>query len=232
MSNIHYFGGNGNIGGNGTFTTTQPVQLVQPFQSRFGVPIDNTQLIEIYNAILEGDEKKIMSLLNSLSIFSFSNNINETLNIPNNPFRYTLLHNAIDMRASTIVIKKLISLGADLNIKDKRGRTCFDLLSTCGNEQVIRDIYSVKDDQILEYKTKIQVKDLDIRTKDSRIELLNNDKKKLQEALDKVRLEKQNLQDEIMTSRKRSIDQDTEIKNLKEQKKKLIKQTKIEKNNF
>jgi hypothetical protein len=227
MSNIHYFGGNSNFGGNGTFTTTQLGQPVQPFPSIFGVPIDNTQLIEIYNAILEGDEKKIMSLLNSLSIFSFSNNINETLNIPNNPFRYTLLHNAIDMRASTIVIKKLISLGADLNIKDKRGRTCFDLLSTCGNEQVIRDIYSAKDDQILEYKTKIQVKDLDIRTKDSKIELLNNDKKKLQEALDKVRLEKQNLQDEIMTSRKRSIDQDTEIKNLKEQKKKLIKQTKI-----
>ena len=227
MSNIHCFGGNGNFGGNSnfagsTFTTTQ----FQPFPTRFGVPIDNTQLIEIYNAILEEDDKKIMMLLNSLSIFP-SCNMNETLNIPNNPFRYTLLHNAIDMKASTIVIKKLISLGADLNIKDKRGRTCFDLLSRCGNEQVIRDIYSAKDDQILEYKTKIQVKDLDIRTKDSRIELLNNDKKKLQEALDKVRLEKQNLQDEIMTSRKRSIDQDTEIKNLKEQKKKLVKQTKI-----
>jgi len=218
MANIHHFGGNG------TFTTTQPFTRTSE-QSRFGIQ-NNNQLIEIYNAILEGDEKKTIMLLNSLSIFP-SCNINETLNIPNNPFRYTLLHNAIDMKASTAIIKKLISLGADLNVKDKRGRTCYELLSTCANEQVIRDIYAAKDDQIREHILRSETSNLDLKLNRDQIETLKNDKKKLQEALDKVRLEKQNLQDEIMVSRKRTIELEGKNKDLEEQKKKLIKQTRL-----
>lgn len=218
MANIHHFGGNG------TFTTTQPFSRTSE-QSRFGIQ-NNNQLIEIYNAILEGDEKKTIMLLNSLSIFP-SCNINETLNIPNNPFRYTLLHNAIDMKASTAIIKKLISLGADLNVKDKRGRTCYELLSTCANEQVIRDIYAAKDDQIREHILRNETFNLDLKLNRDQIETLKNDKKKLQEALDKVRLEKQNLQDEIMVSRKRTIELEGKNKDLEEQKKKLIKQTRL-----
>ena len=219
MANIHHFGGNG------TFTTTQPFSRTSE-QPRFGIQNDNRQLIEIYNAILEGDEKKTIMLLNSLSIFP-SCNINETLNIPNNPFRYTLLHNAIDMRASTAIIKKLISLGADLNVKDKRGRTCYELLSTCANEQVIRDIYAAKDDQIREYISRSETFNLDLKLHRDQIETLKNDKKKLQEALDKVRLEKQNIQDEIMVSRKRNIELEGKNKDLEEQKKKLIRQTRL-----
>jgi hypothetical protein len=214
MANIHHFGGNG------TFTTTQP------FPTSFGIQNDNRQLIEIYNAILEGDEKKTIMLLNSLSIFP-SCYINETLNIPNNPFRYTLLHNAIDMRASTAIIKKLISLGADLNVKDKRGRTCYELLSTCANEQVIRDIYAAKDDQIREYISRSETFNLDLKIHKDQIETLKSDKKKLQEALDKVRLEKQKIQDEIMVSRKRNIELEGKNKDLEEQKKKLIRQTRL-----
>jgi hypothetical protein len=211
MANIRYFG-------NGTFTTTQP--------PTFGFSEPKITLIDIYNAILDGDNSKTLVLLNSLNSSQISS-INETLNIPNNPFRYTLLHNAIDMRASTAVIKKLISLGADLNIKDKRGRTCYELLSTCANEQVIRDIYAAKDDQIKEYMTKNDTFNKDLKIYKDQIEALKNDKKKLQDALEKVRLEKQNLQDEIMLSRKRNIELDGKNKDLEEQKKKLIKQTRL-----
>jgi len=216
MANIRYFG-NGNFG-NGTFTNTQP--------PTFGFDDPKTILTDIYNAILEGDETKTMRLLNSLNSSQISN-INETLNIPNNPFRYTLLHNAIDMRASTAVIKKLISLGADLNVKDKRGRTCYELLSTCANEQVIRDIYNAKEDKLREYMTKNDSYNRDLNSYKEQIEVLKNDKKKLQEALEKVRLEKQSLQDEIMISRKRTIDLEGKNKDLEEQKKKLIKQTRL-----
>jgi ankyrin repeat protein len=218
MANIHHFGGNG------TFTTTQPFTRTSE-QSRFGIQ-NNNQLIEIYNAILEGDEKKTIILLNSLSILP-SYNINETLNIPNNPFRYTLLHNAIDMKASTAIIKKLILLGADLNVKDKRGRTCYELLSTCADEQVIRVFLDAKDDQIREHILRSETFNLDLKLNRDQIETLKNDKKKLQEALDKVRLEKQNLQDEIMVSRKRTIELEGKNKDLEEQKKKLIKQTRL-----
>jgi ankyrin repeat protein len=216
MANIRYFG-NGNFG-NGTFTNTQP--------PAFGFDNPNTILTDIYNAILEGDETKTMRLLNSLNSSQISN-INETINIPNNPFRYTLLHNAIDMRASTAVIKKLISLGANLNIKDKRGRTCYELLSTCSNEQVIRDIYDAKEDKLREYMTKNETYNRDLNSYKDQIETLKNDKKKLQEALEKVRLEKQSLQDEIMVSRKRTIELEGKNKDLEEQKKKLIKQTRL-----
>ena len=216
MANIRYFG-TGNFG-NGTFTTQQP--------PAFDFSDQNTTLTDIYNAILEGDESKTMRLLNSLNSFQISN-INETLNIPNNPFKYTLLHNAIDMRASTAVIKKLISLGANLNVKDKRGRTCYELLSTCANEQVIRDIYAAKDDKIKEYMTKNDTYNKDLNSYKDQIEALKNDKKKLQEALEKVRLEKQSLQDDIMVSRKRTIELEGKNKDLEEQKKKLIKQTRL-----
>jgi ankyrin repeat protein len=216
MANIRYFG-NGNFG-NGTFTNTQPPP--------FGFLDPKTILTDIYNAILEGDESKTMRLLNLLNSSQISN-INETLNIPNNPFRYTLLHNAIDMRASTAVIKKLISLGANLNIKDKRGRTCYELLSTCANEQVIRDIYDAKEDKIKEYMTKNETYNRDLNSYKDQIEALKNDKKKLQEALEKVRLEKQSLQDDIMVSRKRTIELEGKNKDLEEQKKKLIKQTRL-----
>jgi ankyrin repeat protein len=211
MANIRYFG-------NGTFTNTQP--------PTFGFTDQKNILIDIYNSILEGDESKTMKLLNSLNSSQISN-INETLNIPNNPFRYTLLHNAIDMRASTAVIKKLISLGADLNVKDKRGRTCYELLSTCANEQVIRDIYNAKEDKLREYMTKNDSYNRDLNSYKDQIEVLKNDKKKLQEALEKVRLEKQSLQDEIMISRKRTIELEGKNKDLEEQKKKLIKQTRL-----
>ena len=216
MANIRYFG-NGNFG-NGTFTNTQP--------PTFGFSDPKIVLTDIYNAILEGDERKTLALLNSLNSSQVSN-INETINIPNNPFRYTLLHNAIDMRASTAVIKKLISLGANLNIKDKRGRTCYELLSTCANEQVIRDIYDAKEDKIREYMTKNETYNRDLNSYKDQIESLKNDKKKLQEALEKVRLEKQSLQDEIMVSRKRTIELEGKNKDLEEQKKKLIKQTRL-----
>lgn len=211
MANIRYFG-------NGAYTTTQP--------PTFSFPDPKTVLSDIYNAILDGNESKTMLLLNSLNSSHISS-INETINIPNNPFRYTLLHNAIDMRASTAVIKKLISLGANLNIKDKRGRTCYELLSTCANEQVIRDIYDAKEDKLREYMSKNDSYNRDLNSYKDQIEVLKNDKKKLQEALEKVRLEKQSLQDEIMVSRKRNIELEGKNKDLEEQKKKLIKQTRL-----
>jgi ankyrin repeat protein len=211
MANIRYFG-------TGTNTFTQPPSF------NFSDP--KTILTDIYNAILEGDETKTMRLLNLLNSSQISN-INETINIQNNPFRYTLLHNAIDMRASTAVIKKLISLGADLNVKDKRGRTCYELLSTCANEQVIRDIYNAKEDKLREYMTKNDSYNRDLNSYKDQIEVLKNDKKKLQEALEKNRLEKQSLQDEIMVSRKRTIELEGKNKDLEEQKKKLIKQTRL-----
>lgn len=211
MANIRYFG-------NGTFTNTQP--------PTFSFPDPKTVLSDIYNAILDGNESKTMLLLNSLNSSQISS-INETINIPNNPFRYTLLHNAIDMKASTAVIKKLISLGANLNIKDRRGRTCYELLSTCANEQVIRDIYDAKEDKLREYISKNDSYNRELNSYKEQIEVLKNDKKKLQEALEKVRLEKQSLQDQIMVSRKRNIELEGKNKDLEEQKKKLIKQTRL-----
>ena len=114
-----------------------------------------------------------------------------------------------------------------MNIKDKRGRTCYELLSTCASEQVIRDIYDAKEDKIKEYMTRNETYNRDLNSYKDQIEALKNDKKKLQEALEKVRIEKQGLQDEIMVSRKRNIELEGKNKDLEEQKKKLIKQTRL-----
>jgi ankyrin repeat protein len=173
-------------------------------------------LSDIYEAILENNEK-VLRLLETPGL-----NINEQLNISSNPFRYTLLHHAIDMRSSKAVIKKLLLLGADLSIKDKRGRTCYDLLSCSGNGELVKDIYSIKEEQVETLQSKLDNRAFNEKQKENTIKYLNEEKLELIKVLDKIRLEKQNLQGELMETRKRKIELETENTDLKTWKKKII----------
>ena len=178
-------------------------------------------LTDIYEAILDNDNQKVLRLLETPGI-----SINEQLNISSNPFRYTLLHHAIDMRSSKAVIKKLLLLGADLSIKDKRGRTCYDLLSCCGNGELVKDIYSIKEEQVKALQSQLDNKVFNDKQKDNTIQYLNNEILELKKVLDKTRLEKQNLQGDLMETRKRKLELETENTDLKIKNNKWIKLSK------
>jgi hypothetical protein len=175
-------------------------------------------LSDIYEAILENDNQKVLRLLETPGL-----RVNEQLNITSNPFKYTLLHHAIDMRSSKNVIQKLLLLGADLSIKDKRGRSCYDLLSCCGNGELVKDIYSIKEEQIKTLQTQLDNRMFNDKQKDTKIQSLNDEKLELMKVLDRIRLEKQNLQGELMETRKRKIELETENTDLKNFKKKILK---------
>jgi hypothetical protein len=175
-------------------------------------------LTDIYEAILDNDNPKVMKLLETPDL-----RINEQLNITSNPFRYTLLHHAIDMRSSKSVIQRLLMLGADLSIKDKRGRNCYDLLSNSGNGELVKDIYSIKEEQVKSLQTQIENRTFNDKQKDNKIKSLNDEKLELTKVLDRIRLEKQNLQGDLMETRKRKIELETENTDLKNFKKKILK---------
>lgn len=191
---------------------------VHCFTTTYTTDTKSYTLSNIYEAILEDDNQKVLRLLETQGL-----RINEQLNITSNPFKYTLLHHAIDMRSSKAVIQKLLLLGADLSIKDKRGRSCYDLLSRCGNGELIRDIYSIKEEQIMNLRTQLDTSSKIDKQKDIKIQNINNEKLELMRVLEIVRLEKQNLQGDIMETRKRKIELETENTNLKDWKKRMIK---------
>lgn len=178
-------------------------------------------LTDIYEAILDNDNQKVLRLLETPGI-----SINEQLNISSNPFRYTLLHHAIDMRSSKAVIQKLLLLGAVLSIKDKRGRSCYDLLSSCGNGELVKDIYSIKEEQVKALQSQLDNKVFNDKQKDNTIQYLNNEILELKKVLDKTRLEKQNLQGDLMETRKRKLELETENTDLKIKNNKWIKLSK------
>ena len=128
---------------------------VHCFTTTYTKDTKSSTLSDIYEAILENDNQKVLRLLETPYL-----RINEQLNISSNPFRYTLLHHAIDMRSSKAVIKKLLLLGADLSIKDKRGRSCYDLLSCCGNGELVKDIYSIKEEQIVTLQSQLDNREI------------------------------------------------------------------------
>ncbi len=180
----------------------------------------STTLSDIYDSILENDDQKTLRLLETPFL-----QINEQLNISRNPYKYTLLHHAIDRGSSKAVIKKLLLLGADLNIKDKKGRNCYDLLSHTGNGELVKDIYSFKEEQIEMLQNKLDTRVSNDREKDYKIQNLNNELSSLKKVLEETRLEKQNLHGELLQTRKRKIELETENADLIKQKNNLIKQT-------
>lgn len=193
---------------------------VHYFTNIYTTDTKSSTLSDIYEAILENDNQKVLRLLETPNL-----RINEQLNISSNPFRYTLLHHAIDMRSSKAVIKKLLLLGADLSIKDKRGRSCYDLLSCSGNGELVKDIYSIKEEQIVILQSQLDNRVANDKQKENTIKYLNNEKLELEKTLHKIRLEKQNLQGELMETRKRKIVLESENTELKTKVTKLIKQT-------
>ena len=82
-----------------------------------------------------------------------------------------------------IKISKFKRKISNLNIKDKRGRTCYNLLSSA-NEQVIKDICDAKEDKIKEYMTKNETYNRDLNSYKDQIEALKNDKKNALGSLD------------------------------------------------
>ena len=194
------------------------------FTTTYTTDTKSSTLSDIYEAILVEDNQKVLRLLETPGL-----RINEQLNISSNPFRYTLLHHAIDMRSSKAVIKKLLLLGADLSIKDKRGRSCYDLLSCSGNGELVKDIYSIKEEQIFNLQSLLDNRAFNNKQKEDTIKNLNNEKLELEKTLHKIRLEKQNLLGELNETHKRKIVLETENSKLDDQVKKLIRQTKIQK---
>jgi len=178
----------------------------------------STTLSDIYDAILENDDQKTLRLLETPFL-----QINEQLNISRNPYKYTLLHHAIDRGSSYAVIKKLLLLGADLTIKDKKGRNCYDLLSHTGNGELVKDIYLFKEEQIEMLQNKLDTRVNNDREKDYKIQNLNNELSDLKKVLEKTRLEKQNLQGELLETRKRKDLFEVENTELKNRVKKFIK---------
>jgi hypothetical protein len=181
-------------------------------------------LTDIYEAILDNDNQKVLRLLETPGI-----SINEQLNISSNPFRYTLLHHAIDMRSSKAVIKKLLLLGADLSIKDKRGRSCYDLLSCSGNGELVKDIYSIKEEQIFNLQSLLDNRAFNDKQKEDTIKNLNKEKLELEKTLHKIRLEKQVIDGKLFETHKRKIELESENTKLDNHVKKLIRQTQIQK---
>ena len=191
---------------------------IRYFPNSYTTTKSSTTLSDIYDAILENDDQKTLRLLETPFL-----QINEQLNISRNPYKYTLLHHAIDRGSSKAVIKKLLLLGADLNIKDKKGRNCYDLLSHTGNGELVKDIYSFKEEQIEMLQNKLDTRVNNDREKDYKIQNLNNELSALKKVLDETRLEKQNLYGELNETRKRKDLFEVENTELKNKVKKFIK---------
>jgi len=151
----------------------------------------NFTIEDLNNAIIENDEKTVIEVLNQ-GLFS----INQT--ITRDPYRNTLLHTAI-MMGNPGIIQKLIDLGADLRIKNKKGESSADLLSKSHLGDIIQYISDKNGEKVTTLTQEIKEKDVKIKNLEEnmiRLEGKNNN----------LFQEKQNIEVEVIQLRKRKAE--------------------------
>lgn len=146
---------------------------------------------DLNTAIIENDEKLVFNILETNTI-----SINQT--ITRDPYRNTLLHTAIEM-GNIKIIQKLIDMGADLRITNKKGESCADKLSKSHLGSVIQYI---SDRSI----GKVQELEKEVVQKDSRIRNLEDSVVKLENSNKKLFKEKQEVEVEVVQLRKRKLE--------------------------
>jgi len=166
--------------GSSTTTTTNPVLRVERYT-----------IEDLYAAIIDNNEKLVMEILISGTI-----SVNQT--IDRDPYRNTLLHTAIDM-GNVKIIQKLIDMGADLRIRNKKGESSADKLSKSHLGEVIQYIYDKDSGKVEELKK-------EIKEKDGRIRVLEENVTTLESSNKRIYSEKQNLEVEVIQLRKRKIE--------------------------
>ena len=166
--------------GSSTTTTTNPVRRVERYT-----------IEDLYAAIIDNNEKLVMEILISGTI-----SVNQT--IDRDPYRNTLLHTAIDM-GNVKIIQKLIDMGADLRIRNKKGESSADKLSKSHLGEVIQYIYDKDSGKLEELKK-------EIKEKDGRIRVLEENVTTLESSNKRIYSEKQNLEVEVIQLRKRKIE--------------------------
>ena len=185
-----------NSGDNGTYTTTTPqttgttysyIPSTQ-FNSRTSI---NLTIEDINQAIINNDVETVINVLNKGLI-----SINQTLD--RDPYRNTLLHTAIEMK-NELIIKKLIDMGADLKLKNKKGESCADMLSYRNLGDIIQYIYD-RDNKKVEILTK------EVVEKNTKIKVLENNYSILQVSNNRTIKEKQEIEKEVIVLKKRKIE--------------------------
>jgi hypothetical protein len=202
-----------NSGDNGTHTTTTPQTTGTTYfnfpSSQFNTRTSiNLTIEDINQAIINNDVETVINVLNKGLI-----SINQTLD--RDPYRNTLLHTAIEMK-NEIIIKKLIDMGADLKLKNKKGESCADMLSYRNLGDIIQYIYD-RDNKKVEILTK------EVVEKNTKIKVLENNYSILQVSNNKTIKEKQEIEKEVIVLKKRKIE-------LEEINTNLIKSSKKQKN--
>lgn len=151
----------------------------------------NYSIEDLNSAIIDDDEKLVFNILESNTI-----SINQT--ITRDPYRNTLLHTAIEM-GNVKIIQKLIDMGADLRITNKKGESCADKLSKSHLGSIIQYI---SDRSI----GKVQELEQEVIQKDSRIRNLEDSVIKLENSNKKLFKEKQDVEVEVVQLRKRKLE--------------------------
>ena len=146
---------------------------------------------DLNNAIIDGDEKLVMSILDTNTI-----SLNQT--ITRDPYRNTLLHTAIEM-GNVIIIQKLIDLGADLRITNKKGESCADKLSKSHLGSVIQYISDRSVGKINELTQEVHMKNTKIKNLEETVV-------KLEDTNNKLYKQKQDQDVEIVQLKKRKIE--------------------------
>ena len=151
----------------------------------------NYSIEDLNTAIIDNDEKLVFNILESNTI-----SINQT--ITRDPYRNTLLHTAIEM-GNVKIIQKLIDMGADLRITNKKGESCADKLSKSHLGSIIQYISDRSNGKVQELEQEVIQKDSRIRNlEDSVIKLENSNKKLFKE--------KQDVEVEVVQLRKRKLE--------------------------
>ena len=151
----------------------------------------NITIEDINQAIINNDIKTVINMLNQGII-----SINQTND--RDPYRNTLLHTAIEMK-NELIIKKLIDMGADLKLKNKKGESCADMLSYRNLGDIIQYIYD-RDNKKVEILTK------EVVEKNTKIKVLENNYSILQVSNNRTIKEKQEIEKEVIVLKKRKIE--------------------------
>jgi peroxiredoxin family protein len=110
----------------------------------------------------------------------------------------TLLHIAIKEK-NVKVIELLLNKGADINIKNRKGETCYDLLALSGLGPTIHKIVD-------KYKSQQIYTDKEIADSKNKIKTLEHDVKTYIDTNLRLARQKQDLELDVITLRKRKAD--------------------------
>ncbi len=162
--------------------------------STITTPINRSTILSIdriNELIIENNERAVLEALSSDTI-----SINQTMD--RDPYRNTLLHTAIIM-GNVKIIQRLIDMGADLRLKNRKGESCAEMLS----KSHLGDVIQYLSDKS---STKIQELTREVKEKTTRIQNLEDNLVKLENQNNKITKENQVLETEVVQLRKRKVE--------------------------